>query len=668
MTTHRSSEPRHAADSAPGVRTRREILLIFGALMLGMILASLDQTIVATALPTIAGDLGGLSQLSWVVTAYLLASTVSTPLWGKLGDQFGRKNFFLAAIVIFLIGSALAGFSQNMMELILFRALQGIGGGGLMIGAQAIIADVVSPRERGKYQGYFGAVFGLTSVAGPLLGGFFVDVLSWHWVFFVNLPLGLIALVVVARVLNLPTSTIPHKIDYLGAALMAAGVASLVLLTTLGGTQYDWNSPEIIGLAVGGVVLLTMFVFVERRAAEPVIPLSLFRNRIFLVASGVGFAVGFALFGAVTFLPLFLQIVNGTSPTGSGLQLIPLMAGVLLTSIGSGQLISRSGRYKIFPVVGTVVMGIGLFLLSRMGVDTSTVVSSSYMLVLGLGLGLVMQVLVIAVQNAVDPADIGAATSAATFFRSIGGSFGVALFGAIFNHVLPGNLATYLAGVPGVGSLEQKGSHVDPAQLAQLPPEVQQGYAQAFAASLNTVFVWSLPFAVAAFALTLLLREIPLRTTTGPAASGSTAEGPAPEHLVTESFDAVAVSFGMNNEGRTTLREEAAARLRVAHAALEHLDQLSSQNQLAPELTERLRVHFQGRVDALQAQQDFADSDGAEKLPAAFWATLDGLIAVEREELGRLHHAQQVSAAGQQRVDRELDTPPETTPDERTHA
>ena len=436
---------------SPALEQRR-VSLVIGALMLGMLLAALDQTIVATALPTIAGDLHGLSHLSWVVTAYLLLSTVSTPLWGKLGDMYGRKSFFQAAIVIFLIGSALSGLSSSMIELIVFRALQGLGAGGLMVGAQAIIGDVVPPRERGKYQGIFGAVFGLSSVVGPLLGGFFVQNLSWHWIFYINLPIGVVALFVTTWFLPSALRRVQHVIDYLGAALLAVGVTCLVLLTTLGGTTFAWASPPILALAAAGVILLAGFTLVETRAVEPILPLHLFRNRVFSAASAIGFIVGFAMFGAITYLPTYLQVVRGASPTGSGLELLPLMAGLLVTSIGSGVLISRWGRYKIFPILGTAVMTVGLFLFSRLAVNTGTPTIFLYMVILGLGLGGVMQVLVIATQNAVPHSELGVATSGATFFRSIGGSFGTAVFGAIFANVLTGNLARYLGHVACVHS------------------------------------------------------------------------------------------------------------------------------------------------------------------------------------------------------------------------
>ncbi|HET6551809.1 MAG TPA: MDR family MFS transporter, partial [Solirubrobacter sp.] len=410
----------------------KEIRWVFGALMLGMFLAALDQTIVSTALPTIVGELGGLDHLSWVVTSYLLASTATTPLYGKLGDMYGRKPVFMAAILIFLAGSILSGLSESMLELIGFRALQGVGAGGLMVGAQAIIADIIPPRERGRYMGLIGSVFAVASVAGPLLGGFLVETLSWRWVFYVNVPVGVVAIAVVALRLHLHVPSHRHAIDYLGAVLLTAGVSALILVTTWGGNQYAWGSATIVGLSVAGVVLLVAFVLVEQRAREPIIPLSLFASGVFRVASSIGFMIGLAMFGAIIFIPLFLQLVYGVSPTSSGLRMLPLMAGLLGASISSGRAITRIGRYKAFPIAGTAVTTVGMFLLSRLALDTPPWLASVYMLVVGIGIGLVMQVLVLAVQNCSPPRDVGVATSTATFFRSMGGSLGVALFGAIF--------------------------------------------------------------------------------------------------------------------------------------------------------------------------------------------------------------------------------------------
>jgi EmrB/QacA subfamily drug resistance transporter len=491
------------AGPAPA-QDQRRVLVIFSGLMLALLIASLDQTIVSTALPTIVSDLGGLSQLSWVITGYLLASTVSTPLWGKLGDLYGRKPLFQASIVLFLAGSALCGLSQNMAELILFRAVQGLGAGGLLVLTQAIIADVVPPRQLGRYQGLFGAVFGVSSVAGPLLGGFFVDNLSWRWIFYINLPIGAAALLVITLALPAVSEQRHHTIDYLGTALLAAAATSLVLLTTLGGNVYPWTSAPTYILAIAGVICIIGFVLVEQRAAEPVMPLELFRNRVFVYASAIGFAVGFALFGATTFLPLFLQVVSGASPTASGLRLLPMIVGILLTSILSGQLISRLGRYKVFPIAGTALMTVGLFLLSRMNEQTSVLVQSLSMLVLGLGLGLVFQVLVIVVQNAVEYRNLGAATSDAIFFRSIGGSFGTAVFGAIFSSQLASRLP--------LGVKLSAAESV--AALRLLPPAVQAEVIHAYALSLSTVFLVAVPIAALAFVLSWLLPEVPMRTTT----------------------------------------------------------------------------------------------------------------------------------------------------------
>ena len=491
---------------------KRGLVVIFVALMLAMLLAALDQTIVSTALPTIVGDLGGLTELSWVVTAYILTSAVSTPLYGRIGDLFGRKRIFQGAIVIFLVGSMLCGLAQNMAELIGFRALQGIGAGGLMVGAQAIIGDVVSPRERGRYMGYFGAVFGLATVAGPLLGGFFVDHGSWRWVFYVNVPLGALALVITQVALHLPRHRQEHSIDYLGAALLAAGVACIVLLTTWGGIQYPWVSGQIIGLGVAGLVLLVAFGFVERSVPEPILPLRLFRSRVFTLVNVVGFIVGLALFGSIVFLPQYLQIVKGDTATNSGLLLVPMMAGVLVSSIVSGQMISRTGRYRIWPVLGTAVMGLGLYLLSTMNASTPGTLTAIFMVVVGLGIGGVMQVLVLLAQNAVSQRDLGTATSTATFFRSMGGSIGLPIFGSIFSNLLAGHLAQALPKGVHVAGLSGGAGNASPQALAALPAPVHAAVVHAFSQSLGGVFLAGVPVAVLAFVLVWLIPEVPLRT------------------------------------------------------------------------------------------------------------------------------------------------------------
>lgn len=503
--------------------TGRALWTVFGALMLGMFLAALDQTIVSTALPTIVGELGGLNHLSWVVTSYLLASTISTPLYGKLGDMLGRKPVFLAAIIIFLAGSMLAGLSQSMSELIGFRALQGVGAGGLMVGAQAIIADIVPPRERGRYMGLIGSVFAVASVAGPLLGGFFVDSLSWRWVFYVNMPVGALAVLIVITRLHLHTPAVRHRIDILGAALLSAGVAALTLLTTWGGNEYAWSSATIVSLGVAGVALLVVFAWWETRAAEPILPLALFKSRVFSVASAMGFTIGMAMFGAIVFLPVFLQLVYGASPTSSGLRMLPLMAGLLAAAITSGRVISRIGRYRPFPIAGTAVLVVGMFLLSLLSLDSPPWVASVYMLIVGVGIGLVMQVLVLVVQNDARPENIGVATSTATFFRSVGGSFGVAIFGTIFASRLAGELAKF---PDSVTSRLGSGVHLSPEQADNLPPAVHADFLQAFEHALHGVFLFGMVLAIVPFLLSWLLREVPLRTTLR-AAEVSSEQAPA---------------------------------------------------------------------------------------------------------------------------------------------
>jgi EmrB/QacA subfamily drug resistance transporter len=497
--------------------TKRQLRLVFAGLMLGMFLAALDQTIVSTALPTIVGDLGGLNHLSWVVTSYMLASTVSTPLYGKLGDLYGRKKLFQAAIIMFLLGSILAGISQDMAELIGFRALQGLGAGGLMVGAQAIIGDVVPPAERGRYMGIIGSVFAVASVIGPLLGGLFTQQLSWRWVFYINLPVGAIALFVVGLALHTPKVVVQHKIDYLGAAVLSAAATSLILVLTWGGTQYTWGSTTIIGLIIATVVLTMWFIAIERRAVEPVLPLRLFTNDIFRVSSAAGAIVGFSMFGAITFLPLYLQTVHLISPTLSGLLLLPIMACVLIFSIWSGRRISKRGKYRIYPIAGTIILTIGLGVLSLLGIGVHTPYwhTAIGMALVGTGLGLTMQVLVLSVQNAVDYRDLGVATSAATFFRSIGGSIGVAVFGEIFAN----RLAAALAGAGGpAGKLGDTAAHLTPAQLHALKasqPVLFDHFLTAFNHALHIVFLASVPFAALGLVFALMLKEVPLRRTLG---------------------------------------------------------------------------------------------------------------------------------------------------------
>jgi len=501
------------AQTEPNYLSHQQIIVVLIGLMAGMLLAALDQSIVGTALPRIVSELGGLDRLSWVVTAYLLTSTAVTPLWGKISDLYGRRPVFQIAIAIFLAGSALCGLSQNLEQLIAFRALQGIGGGGLFAIALSIIGDVIPPRERGRYQGYFGAVFGVSSVAGPLLGGWFTDGPGWRWIFYINLPVGLAALVITSLALKLPIVRREHRIDYLGAATIVGSVTALLLYLDWGGREFGWLAGESLALVAVAVVLAILFVLVERRAAEPIIPLRLFRNGVFSIGNVYGFFVGVAMFGTLVFLPLYLQAVQGMTPTESGLALLPAVFGIFLTSIGSGQLITRTGRYKIFPIIGAAVIILALLLLSRLTPQTPYWQIGVYEFLFGAGLGFTMQTIITAVQNAVPYRDLGAATSSTTFFRQMGGTIGAAVFGTVLASQLSHYLAEAFAGGAAAAGGTLGAVDANNVQAIQALPEPVKGVVLgAFTNALSDVFLAGVPFVAIAFAVSFFLKEIPLRT------------------------------------------------------------------------------------------------------------------------------------------------------------
>ena len=508
-----------------GYLSHKQILIVMGGLMTGMFIAALDQSIVGTALPRITSELGGLDKLSWVVTAYMLTATASTPLWGKISDLYGRRLLFQIAIVTFVAGSLLAGFSQNIEQLIAFRAVQGLGGGGLMSLALAVIGDIIPPRERGRYQGYFAAVFGTSSVLGPVLGGFFADGPGWQWIFFINVPIGLVALVITSAALKMPHVRRDHSIDYLGAALVVGSVSSFLLYTAWAGPDLGWGSGTGIALLVAGVVLAVAFVLVERRAAEPIIPMRLFGNSIFSIANLFGFLIGIAMFGSMIFIPVYLQVVDGMSPTQSGLAMLPMVVGIFSTSIAAGQMMSRNGRYKIYPILGASIVIVSLVMLSQLTASSPYWYAGLSMYVLGAGLGFTMQILITVVQNSVDRSDIGVATSSVTFFRQMGGSFGTALFGAILSSRLAVHIADAMKDAPAGSATGNVGDVANNVQaIKALPEPVHSLITGAFSASLHDVFLSAVPLVAVALAIAFFLKEKPLGTRDTPAAPAEDAE------------------------------------------------------------------------------------------------------------------------------------------------
>ncbi|WP_199551564.1 MDR family MFS transporter [Streptomyces sp. N35] len=515
--------PQDVAEKEP---QQRSVRVVLGALMLAMLLAMLDNMIIGTAMPTIVGELGGLEHLSWVVTAYTLATAASTPIWGKLGDMYGRKGTFLTSIVIFLIGSGLSGMAQDMGQLIGFRAVQGLGAGGLMVGVMAIIGDLIPPRERGKYQGMMAGVMALAMIGGPLVGGVITDHLGWRWSFYINLPLGIIALAAVTAVLHLPKKRSKARIDYLGAGLLTVGITAIVLVTTWGGTEYAWGSTEIIGLAALGVVSLAAFIKWQTKAAEPILPLHIFRSRNFSLMAVIGFLVGFVMFGATLFLPLYQQSVQGASATNSGLLLLPMLLSMMVVSLVVGRITTNTGKYKAFPIIGGALMIVGMFLLSTMDVGTSQLTSGIYMAVLGAGMGFLMQITMLVAQNSVELKDMGVASSSATLFRTLGSSFGVAIMGALFNNRV-------LHEMTARGAEGMQNAQLTPAQLKGLPTQAREAYEFAVSSGTHVAFLLGAGITVIALIAAFFVKEIPLKGAGPKPAEASKEGGDAPRDKVT---------------------------------------------------------------------------------------------------------------------------------------
>jgi EmrB/QacA subfamily drug resistance transporter len=516
-------QPEQQVEDATGQQPR-SVRVVLTALLIAMMLAMLDNMIVGTAMPTIVGELGGLEHLSWVVTAYTLATAASTPIWGKLGDMYGRKGVFMTSIVLFLIGSALSGMAQDMGQLIGFRAIQGLGAGGLMVGVMAIIGDLIPPRERGKYQGMIAGVMALAMIAGPLVGGTITDHWGWRWSFYINLPLGVVALIAISAVLHLPKKRVEGRIDYLGAGLLTVGITSIVLVTTWGGSEYAWGSARIMELIGIGVAALVGFLFVQTRAAAPIVPLHIFRSLNFTLMSVIGFITGFVMFGAVLFLPLYQQSVQGASATNSGLLLLPMLGAMLVVSMIAGRVTTNSGKYKVFPVVGSILMTVGLFLLAQMDTDTTRLTSGLYMAVLGAGMGCLMQITMLVAQNSVEMKDMGVASSSTTLFRTLGSSFGVAIMGALFNHRVQDVMAER-AGALGSKMTEQS-AQLDAASLAKLPAVAREAYQHAVSSGTHSAFQLGAIVAIVAVVASVFVKEVPLKGA-GPGKPAEAVDGDA---------------------------------------------------------------------------------------------------------------------------------------------